>query len=36
MAGTITLGHDDLDRLESEATPNGTVEYSYDAPGGGG
>ncbi len=33
IAGTITLGHDGLDRLLSEATPNGTVTYTYDTSG---
>ena len=33
IAGTITLDHDALDQLLSEATPNGTVGYTYDALG---
>ncbi len=33
LAGTITLGHDSLDRVLSEATPNGTVTYTYDTSG---
>jgi RHS repeat-associated protein len=32
-SGTIALGHDNLDRLTSETTPQGTVNYTYDAAG---
>jgi RHS repeat-associated protein len=31
LAGTITLTPDSLDRIQSEATPQGTVSYGYDA-----
>jgi RHS repeat-associated protein len=33
VAGTITLNYDNLDRLTSEITPQGTVSYAYDAAG---
>ncbi|HEU4835219.1 MAG TPA: kelch repeat-containing protein, partial [Pyrinomonadaceae bacterium] len=33
VAGTITLNYDNLDRLTSEITPQGTVSYVYDAAG---
>ena len=33
VAGTITLTYDNLDRLTSEVTPQGTVSYAYDANG---
>jgi RHS repeat-associated protein len=32
-AGTITLGYNNLDRLQSETTPQGAVGYTYDAAG---
>ena len=32
-SGTITRGYDDLDRLTSEVTPQGSVGYAYDAAG---
>jgi YD repeat-containing protein len=31
--GTITRAYDDLDRLTSETTPQGSVSYGYDAAG---
>ena len=31
--GTIARGYDDLDRLTSETTPQGTMAYTYDAAG---
>ena len=30
IAGLITRGYDDLDRLTSETTPQGSVTYTYD------
>jgi RHS repeat-associated protein len=33
VAGTITHGYDTLDRLTSEATPQGSITYGYDAAG---
>jgi RHS repeat-associated protein len=30
ISGTITRGYDDLDRLTSDATPQGTASYTYD------
>jgi RHS repeat-associated protein len=33
QAGTVTLTYDNLDRLTSEITPQGTVSYVYDAGG---
>ncbi len=33
ISGTITPNYDNLDRLSSEATPQGTVSYAYDAAG---
>lgn len=33
VSGTITRGYDDLDRLLQEQTPQGTVNYTYDAAG---
>jgi len=33
MSGTIVYSFDDFDRIASEATPNGTVSYTYDAAG---
>ncbi len=33
ISGTITLTWDDLDRLTREVTPQGTVDYTYDADG---
>jgi RHS repeat-associated protein len=33
VSGTITRAYDGLDRLIKEATPRGTVSYSYDAAG---
>ena len=32
-SGTITRTYDDLDRLKSETSPQGTVSYTYDAGG---
>jgi len=32
-AGTITRGYDDLDRMTSEATPQGSIGYTYDSAG---
>lgn len=33
IAGTITRGFDGLDRLTSEATPQGSVSYTFDSAG---
>jgi RHS repeat-associated protein len=33
VAGTITHGYDTLDRVTSEATPQGSITYGYDAAG---
>jgi RHS repeat-associated protein len=33
IAGTITDGYDNLDRLTSESTPQGSVSYTYDNAG---
>jgi RHS repeat-associated protein len=33
ITGTITQGYDGLDRLTSDATPQGTVAYAYDNAG---
>lgn len=33
IAGTITEGYDNLDRLTSETTPQGSVAYGYDSAG---
>jgi RHS repeat-associated protein len=33
ISGTINRGFDDLDRLTSDATPQGTVSYTYDNAG---
>ncbi len=33
LAGTITRGYDNLDRLTSEGTPQGSVSYAYDTAG---
>ncbi len=33
ISGTITRGYDDLDRLNSDATPQGTVSSTYDNAG---
>jgi len=33
VSGTITRGYDDLNRLTSDATPQGTVGYTYDNAG---
>ncbi len=33
ISGTITHGYDDLDRLNSDATPQGTVSSTYDNAG---
>jgi RHS repeat-associated protein len=33
VGGTIDLGYDNLDRLTSESTPQGSVAYSYDNAG---
>ena len=33
ITGTITRGYDGLDRLTSDATPQGTVTYTYDNAG---
>jgi RHS repeat-associated protein len=31
VAGTVTRNYDDLDNLKSETTPQGTINYNYDA-----
>jgi RHS repeat-associated protein len=33
VAGTITHGYDNLDRLTSETTPQGSISYGYDGAG---
>ena len=33
LAGTMTAGYDNLDRLTSQTTPQGSVSYTYDAGG---
>jgi RHS repeat-associated protein len=33
LAGTITHAYDNLDRLTSEVTPQGSISYGYDADG---
>ena len=32
-SGTTTYTYDNLDRLKTEATPQGTLSYTYDAAG---